>query len=199
MKVVIPVFSGVEELDAVGPFEVFGLARAAGMDVNVRMVSCSGEALTGFHGLQIGGLGGLGDDADCVIVPGGAWVSGREEGVRLAIREGVLAPWIAACHARGAVVASVCTGVFLLHAAGLLDGVPATTHHLALEDLRALGVNAVADRVVDAGRVLTTGGIASGLDLSLWILEREFGKDAAGLVEKMLEYRRQGSVLKSAV
>lgn len=199
MNVVIPVFSGVEELDAVGPFEVFGLAKAAGMDVTVRMASFAGEAVTGFHGLQIGGLGRPGDAADCVIVPGGAWISGRNEGVRLAIREGGLVEWIAECHARGALVASVCTGVFLLHAAGLLEGLSATTHHSAMEDLKALGVNAVADRVVDGGRVLTTGGIAAGLDLSLWILEREFGKDAAGRVEEMMEYRRQGSVLQVGV
>lgn len=199
MNVVIPIFSGVEELDAVGPFEVFGLAKAAGMDVTVRMASCAGEAVTGFHGLQIGGLGRLGDEADCVIVPGGAWISGRDEGVRLAVREGGLVEWIAACHTRGALVASVCTGVFLLHAAGLLEGLPATTHHSAVEDLKALGVNTVADRVVDGGRVLTTGGIASGLDLSLWILEREFGKDAAGRIEEVMEYRRQGSVLQVGV
>lgn len=199
MNVVIPVFPGVEELDAVGPFEVFGLAKAAGMDVTVRMASFAGEVVTGFHGLQIGGLGRPGDEADCVIVPGGAWISGRDEGVRLAIREGGLVGWIAACHARGALVASVCTGVFLLHAAGLLEGLSATTHHSAMEDLKAIGVNTVADRVVDAGRVLTTGGIASGLDLSLWILEREFEKDAAARVEEMMEYRRQGSVLQVGV
>ena len=94
------------------------------------------------------------------------------------------------------IIASVCTGAFLLAAAGLLAGIPATTHHLAMEDLKAAGVEAVSSRVVDAGRILTSGGIASGLDLSLWILERSFGKQPADRIAGILEYERRGEILR---
>jgi transcriptional regulator GlxA family with amidase domain len=76
----------------------------------------------------------------------------------------------------------------------LLDGLPATTHHSALEDLKAAGIETVPERVVDAGRIVTSGGIASGLDLSLWILERTFGAEPAGRVAEILEYERRGGI-----
>jgi transcriptional regulator GlxA family with amidase domain len=197
MRVAIPVFPGVEELDAVGPLEVFGVARGAGLDVQVDLVTHAGEpVVTGFHGLGMSGLRGYSETYDTVVVPGGAWLSGGRSGVRLAVEEGILPAWLKQAFDKGAVVASVCTGTFLLEAAGLLAGIPATTHHSALDSLRALGVQTVEARVVDAGRILTSGGIASGLDLSLWIIERSFGKEGADRVARVLEYERRGTVFR---
>jgi len=133
-----------------------------------------------------------------IVVPGGAWISGAKTGVRLAVDEGILPAYLRDQYEKHATIASVCTGTFLLAAAGLLDGIPATTHHLAMDDLKAAGIEAVPSRVVDAGRVLTSGGIASGLDLSLWILERTFGKDPSDHVAEILEYDRRGGVLQAA-
>lgn len=188
MRVAIPVFSGVEELDAVGPFEVFGLARQAGLPIEVALVThVAGGMVRGFHGMEFGGLAPLtsGDNFDVIVVPGGAWLSGEQEGVRLALADGVLPELLRHQFERGAVVASVCTGAFLLESAGLLSGVRATTHHLAWAELREKGVEVSTDRVVDAGRILTSGGITSGIDLSLHLIERFFGEGEriAGLLE----------------
>ncbi len=189
MRVAIPVFSGVEELDAVGPFEVFGLARQAGLPIEVALVThVAGGRVRGFHGMEFGGLAPFasGDNFDVIVVPGGAWLSGEKEGVRLAMAEGVLPELLRLQFERGAVVASVCTGAFLLESAGLLAGVRATTHHLAWEELREKGVEVSTERVVDAGRILTAGGITSGLDLSLHLIERFFGEGER--IAAMLEY-----------
>ena len=197
MRVAIPVFPGVEELDAIAPLEVLGTARSAGLDVTVELVThVPGPSVLCFHGLEMTGLRGFSGDYDLIIVPGGAWISGARTGVRLAVDEGILPGLLRQQYEKNATVASICTGTFLLAAAGLLAGIPATTHHLAMEDLKAEGVEAVIARVVDAGRILTSGGIASGLDLSLWILERSFGKDHADRVAGILEYERRGGILR---
>ncbi len=196
MRVAIPVFPGIEELDAIAPFEVFGLARSAGLDVQVDLVTHVPEPIVrGFHGLEMTGLLAFTGEYDTVVVPGGAWMAGGNQGVRQAINEGILPRLLKQQFEQGATIASVCTGTFLLEAAGLLGGISATTHHLAMDDLKATGVNTLTARVVDAGRILTSGGIASGLDLSLWLLERTFGKESAGRIAKILEYERSGGIV----
>lgn len=122
----------------------------------------------------------------------------RPKGRRVAehVDEAILPRLLRLQYENGATIASVCTGTFLLAAAGLLHGIPATTHHSALDDLKAAGIRTVSSRVADAGRILTSGGIASGLDLSLWILERTFGKDEADRVAEILEYERRGGILR---
>ncbi len=189
VRVAIPVFDGVEELDAIGPLEVFGTAERAGFPVNVRLVSRV-ASVRAAHGVVFAGLEPLPADSALIVVPGGEWLSSSDGGVRAAIRDAQLLAWLCECHARGAVLASVCTGVFLLEAAGLLRGLPATTHHGAMEDLSALGVAARAARIVDAGSLLTAGGIASGLDLALWLIHRLFGPEAESAVSATLEYHR---------
>ena len=195
MRIAIPVFPGVEELDAIAPLEVFGVAKGTGLDLTIELITAStASTVRCFHGLEISGLRHVSGTYDLIIVPGGGWISGAKDGVRLAVEEGILPRLLREQFEEGATIASVCTGTFLLEAAGLLDGIPATTHHSAMEDLESAGVQAVSSRVVDAGRVLTSGGIASGLDLSLWILERTFGKDSSDRVAEILEYERRGPV-----
>lgn len=189
LRVAIPVFDGVEELDAIGPLEVFGTAARAGFPVTVRLISCE-PTVRAAHGVVLASLGPLPPDSNLLVVPGGEWLSSREGGVRAACRDERLLAWLRGGHARGAIVASVCTGVFVLEAAGLLRGLPATTHHSALADLAALGVATRSARIVDAGRILTAGGIASGLDLALWLIRRTFGPDAESRVAGILEYHR---------
>lgn len=189
LRVAIPVFDGVEELDAVGPLEVFGTAARAGLPVTVRLTA-SESTVRAAHGVEFASLEPLSPGSNLLVVPGGEWLSSRAGGVRAACRDERLLAWLRESHARGAVVASVCTGVFVLEAAGLLRGLPATTHHSAQADLAALGVATRPARIVDAGRILTAGGIASGLDLALWLIHRTFGPDAEARVADVLEYRR---------
>jgi transcriptional regulator GlxA family with amidase domain len=89
----------------------------------------------------------------------------------------------------GAVLAAVCTGAMLLATAGVLTGRRATTHHSAWADLEAAGAVLVRDRVVDDGDVVTAGGVTSGIDLGLWLIERFAGPDQAARAAERLEYR----------
>ena len=79
-------------------------------------------------------------------------------------------------------------------AAGLTNARPATTHHRAVEELQASGAEVVDARVVDDGDLVTAGGVTSGLDLALWLVERHFGVDTAHSVQSELEYERRGAV-----
>ena len=94
-------------------------------------------------------------------------------------------------------MASVCTGAMLLAAAGITDGRPATTHHSALEDLRASGAQVIDARVVDDGDVMTAAGITSGIDLALYIVEREAGAEIAERVADEIEYEPRHEVARS--
>jgi transcriptional regulator GlxA family with amidase domain len=189
-RTAIVVFPGVEELDFVAPFEVLSAARRLGAELVIALDALEPE-ITAFHGMRITGLATLesADACDLVVVPGGAWLAGGNTGVRAAVAEGRIAQWLRARHARGAVIASVCTGVFLLAEAGLLAGRRAATHHSAKDDLASYeGVALATGRVVDAGDIVTAGGVTSGLDLALRLVERFCGPELARKTEDYLEY-----------
>ncbi len=194
MEIEVLLFDGFDELDAVGPFEVFSNAARERDEVTVRTVTNEpAQTVTASHGLTIVPDGVLGEP-DLLVVPGGGWSDG---GARREYEAGVLPEAIAERHRGGATVASVCTGAMLLAGAGLLDGRPATTHHGAHADLEAV-TERVDARVVDDGDLLTAGGVTSGIDLALWVVEREFGADVADRVSRELEYERRGDVHRTA-
>ena len=92
-------------------------------------------------------------------------------------------------------LASVCTGALLLGKAGFLDGRRATTHHRALDLLRPYCREVVTDqRVVDEGRVVTAGGVASSLDLGLYLVEKFWGAGAREQIAAQMEYRAYSPV-----
>ncbi len=191
IRTAIVIFPGVEELDFLGPREVLLAARGCGAGFAVSLVSMEKDPVVAAHGLGVTPVEPLDPAAawDLIVVPGGSWLAGEATGVRRALREGVLPRWLRDCHGRGSIVASVCTGAFLLGAAGLLDGRRATTHHRARHDLAARHpVEVVAERVVDEGPVLTAGGITAGIDLALHLVERLAGKEAATRTAQLLEY-----------
>jgi transcriptional regulator GlxA family with amidase domain len=94
----------------------------------------------------------------------------------------------------GITVATVCGGSLALAMAGLLEGRNAVTHVLGLDVLDATGVNVVRARVVDDGDLVTAGGVTSGLDLALHLLDRSYGPRVALAVEELFEYERRGTV-----
>jgi transcriptional regulator GlxA family with amidase domain len=193
MRAAIIVFPGVEEMDFVAPFEVLSAAIRLGANLEISLVGLELE-VTAFHGMRVTGLAPLRaeDHYDVVTVPGGAWLAGGNTGVRRAVTEGRIAPMLRDFHERGAVIASICTGAFLLAEAGLLTGRRATTHHSAKADLtRYEGVELASQRVVDAGDIITAGGVTSGLDLALWVVERFFGRELTHQTESYLEYERR--------
>jgi transcriptional regulator GlxA family with amidase domain len=190
MKIDIILFDGHDELDVLGPFEVFKMAEAAGADLHVRRVTrTSLSTVTAAHGTRYEPDGTYRPGADVVVVPGGGWID-RDRGVWQETQEGGWAPLLQEAAWEGAVMASVCTGAMLLAHAGIIGTRPATTHHLAWDDLAATGACVVKSRLVDDGNLVTSGGVTCGLDLALWLVERRFGCRLADGIAKGLEYRR---------
>ena len=197
MKIQIIIFYGFDELDAIGPCEVLQNAAKAGADIQVELVTLDGaEEVVAAHGLRIRPPGRLAraEKTDVLIVPGGNWNDRSPHGTRTEVERGELPAAIVQLHRAGTAVAGVCTGVMLLASAGLLAGRPAITHHLAVEDLRAAGAEIVRARVVDDGDIITAGGVTSGLDLALWVVERYSDARTAQRVEQEMEYERRGTV-----
>ena len=199
MHVSIVVFDGADELDVVGPYRVFTGAGYAGVPVSVSLNTIEpAEWVTASNGLRIGADGPLeAVEPDLVVVPGGGWNAGDEVGARAEASSGDIPRAISELHSTGVTVAGVCTGTMLLERAGLIDDRPAVTHAGALDDLRDTEADVVDARVVDDGDVLTAGGITSGIDLALHLVEREFGGAIATSVATNLEYEPRGSVYES--
>ena len=188
----IVLFDGFDELDAIGPYEVLANGAAKGGSIETRLVTLeSTDVVRASHDLRVEPDGVLGQP-DLLVVPGGGWAS-DDGGVRRVFEEGALAEAVAARYDEGATVASVCTGAMILAQAGLLEGRPAITHHSAVDDL-AEYAEVIDARVVDDGDVLTAGGVTSGIDLALWLLEREFDADVADAVSRLMEHERRGDV-----
>jgi transcriptional regulator GlxA family with amidase domain len=197
MRVAVVVFDGFDELDAIGPLEVLrNAASLGGVDLEVELAGPDGAAeVTGSHGLRVRPDGRLDRERiDLLVVPGGGWNDRAARGAFAEAERGELPAAIAAAHQAGAVVATVCTGAMLATAAGLTRGRPAVTHHGALEELRASGAEVVEARVVDDGDLVTAGGVTSGIDLALWLVERHFGAGLAEAVAAEMEYPRHGEV-----
>ena len=195
MEVAVLVFDGFDELDAIGPYEVLANAAQLGADLRVRLLTLRpADEVTGSHGLRVRPDGPLDERIDLVIVPGGGWNDRAERGAWYEARRKELPEAIARLHDAGATITSVCTGAMLLAAAGITRSRPATTHHGALDELRGQGADVVEARVVDDGDLLTAGGVTSGLDLGLWLVEREWGVELAKKVEAEMEYERRDSV-----
>ncbi|MEF8790922.1 MAG: DJ-1/PfpI family protein [Haloarculaceae archaeon] len=187
MDLEILLYDGFDELDAIGPYEVFRNGAQEGADLSTRLVTLDPrETVTASHGLRVGVDGTLGSP-DVVLVPGGGWGDRAEASAWAEYDRGAIPDALASAHERGATVATVCTGGMLAAGAGILDGRPATTHHVAHDDLREVAAFVDA-RVVDDGDVLTCGGVTSGLDLAFHVLDREFGTEIRDRVARRMEY-----------
>jgi transcriptional regulator GlxA family with amidase domain len=132
---------------------------------------------------------------DVVVVPGGI-------GTRALTADPVWMDWLRTVHATSQWTTSVCTGSLLLGAAGILDGLRATSHWLELETLRQYGAEPTGQRVVQQGKVITAAGVSSGIDMALTLAARIVGEEAAKAIQLVLEYDPQppfdcGSVQKS--
>jgi transcriptional regulator GlxA family with amidase domain len=188
MRTEILIYDGFDELDALGPYEVLS---NGGFDP--ALVTLDGRReVTASHGLTLLGQGALSDACDLLVVPGGGWGDRAAKGAWAEAERGDIPRAIAERHRGGATVAAVCTGGMLLAAAGLLKDRPAVTHHVALDELEAAGARVMRDaRVVDDGDILTAGGVTSGIDLALLLVERERGPEAAEKVAAEIEHVRR--------
>lgn len=189
MQVGIYIFDNVEVLDFAGPYEVFTCAsRVNRGETPLFNVFTVGESLTPVHaraGLKIDPDFSLADhpDIDCLIIPGGV--------INAELDKQNVIEWICQQSSKAKITASVCTGAFLLAAAGILEGKSATTHWEDIAELRAMFPQlAVKEGVrwVDEGAIVSSAGISAGIDMSLHLVERLKERDLALRTAKQLEF-----------
>jgi transcriptional regulator GlxA family with amidase domain len=186
ISVGIVIFDGVEELDFVGPWEVFSMAKQIGAPLDVFTVGWPEPAIRCAKGLYV-----VADHAfpkapptDVVLIPGGRGTRGLAEDQAFIA---ALRRYLAAATWQ----TSVCTGAALLGKAGFLDGKHATTNRNAFDFFRAAAPNAVLEeqlRYVRDGHVLTAAGVSAGIDMALWLVGHLFGEDVARSTQTFMEY-----------
>jgi transcriptional regulator GlxA family with amidase domain len=178
-------FPGVEELDFVGPWEIIGTwAREFGGPEPRLTVSQTGDVVRGANGLQVKPDYSFAEcpALDYLLVPGGP-------GTRREVDNAALVAFVQKQAAGCRHVLSVCTGAFVLQAAGLLQGRKATTHWHSLDRLRShSGVTVDEQRFVRDGNVWTAAGVSAGIDLALAFIADQAGEDVAGKVQLSAEY-----------
>jgi transcriptional regulator GlxA family with amidase domain len=185
MRIAVVLFPRLTALDAVGPYEVLQrLPLATVTTVGHERGEVRSE--NGFLGLTVDAAFAELTDPDVVVVPGGV-------GTRALLGDEPLLEWLRQAHRTSRFTTSVCTGSLLLAAAGLLDGLAATTHWAAMEQLRALGAVPTQDRVVEHldRRVVTAAGVSSGIDMALRLAELLTDPITARAQQLMIEYDPQ--------
>jgi putative intracellular protease/amidase len=180
MRIAIPIYDRFTALDAVGPYEV--LSRIPGATVHF-IAAERGEKRTETGMLGLSAELALDElpDPEIVVVPGGY-------GTRALLGDEQMVGWVRRAHETSEWTTSVCTGSLLLAAAGILDGLEATTHWLEYDLLESLGAKPVSRRVVEQGKVITAAGVSSGIDMALVLAARVAGDDVAKAIQLGIEY-----------
>ncbi|GAA1219659.1 DJ-1/PfpI family protein [Pseudonocardia alaniniphila] len=185
MQVAIMLFPRLTALDAIGPYEV--LQTVPEFDV-MFIGEHRGEvrADTGILGLTVDKTFAEVQSPDIVLVPGGP-------GSRALLNGGAHLDWLRAVHPRTRFTTSVCTGSLVLAAAGLLDGLTATTYWGAMDHLEKLGAVPVTQRVVEhlPERLITAAGVSSGIDMAIRLVEVLLDDVAAQAAQMLIEYDPQ--------
>jgi putative intracellular protease/amidase len=183
MNTAILLYDRFTALDAIGPYEV--LSRLP--DARVTFVAAeAGPVVTDNGMLTLHAESSFADvpSPEIVLVPGGPGEVAMRAG-------GDALDWLRAAHQTSVWTTSVCTGSLILAAAGLLDGRRATGHWLAIDALRELGADAVSERVVFDGKLVTAAGVSAGIDMALALAARVAGDHVAQAIQLAIEYDPQ--------
>jgi len=185
LQVVIPLFPKFTALDGIGPYEV--LQRIPTIDVTF-IGHRRGEVRSenGFLGITADGTFDDFPRPDVIVFPGGV-------GTRPLVHDERVLEWVRLAHATTLFTTSVCTGSLVLAAAGLLDGLAATTHWSCYDELQRLGAVPTTERVVEHldRRLITAAGVSSGIDMALRLVELLVDRTAAEAAQWMIEYDPQ--------
>jgi transcriptional regulator GlxA family with amidase domain len=184
MQIAFGLYPGLTALDFIGPYQVFTQLPDA------EVVLCADHTgdLADDNGLVHLDIAHTFDDVptpDITIVPGGLATR------LLATPDSAIVRWLRDAHPTTTYTTSVCTGALLLGAAGILDGLPATTHWIAYDQLAAFGAVPTEQRVVQSGKVITGAGVSAGIDLALTIVGLTHGRDVAEAIQLGIEYDPQ--------
>jgi transcriptional regulator GlxA family with amidase domain len=184
LRIAIPLFPRFTALDAIGPYEV--LQQIPTFDITF-VGHARGEvrADNGMLGLVIDGTFEDLPSPDVIVFPGG--------GTRPLQSDARVLDWVRAAHASTTFTTSVCTGSLVLGAAGLLDGLTATTHWARYSDLAACGATPAPQRVVEHldRRIITAAGVSAGIDMALRLTELLADRTAAQAAQLLIEYDPQ--------
>ncbi|MTD45845.1 DJ-1/PfpI family protein [Conexibacter sp. W3-3-2] len=183
MDVVIPLYDRFTMLDAVGPYQV--LAAVPG--TRIHWLAEQAGPVKDESGTAALVADGAWEDVprpDVVVVPGGF-------GTRALLRDERALSWLRGVHEHTRFTTSVCTGSLWLAAAGILDGLEATGHWAAMDQLAELGARPTGRRVVEQGKVITAAGVSSGIDMALTLVARLVAPEAAQAVQLAIEYDPQ--------
>jgi len=184
VQIAIALYPEFTALDAMGPYQV--LVHVPGAEI----VLCAEKAgeLSDENGLLHLRVDRTFDDVpspDVIVVPGGTVTR------RMAREPGRIVEWIRDVHAGTTYTTSVCTGALLLGAAGLLDGLDATTHWGAYDELASFGARPTEQRVVRQGKIFTAAGVSAGIDLALTLVAEMHGPEVAQAIQLGIEYDPQ--------
>ncbi len=187
-NVAILLFDAAEELDFVGPLEVFAAASElhAETPFEVYTVAEHSRAIRAHNGLRVLPEYSFSNcpSPDILIISGGY-------GARSAMHNAAVVEWVQARAQKAEQVLGICTGAFIMASAGLLDGLEVTTHHELLDHLEEIAPQATVcehKRVVDGGKILTSGGISPGIDLSLHVVSKLLGEAHAERTARYIGY-----------
>jgi putative intracellular protease/amidase len=183
MEIAVLLYDGFTALDCVGPYDV--LSRMFGANV-VFVAEQRGEVRTETKMLGITADASIDEitKPEMLLIPGGF-------GTRPLMTHEPLLDWIREVHEHTTWTTSVCTGSLLLGAAGLLDGLDATTHWASTELLESTGARYTEQRVVKQGKIVTAAGVSAGIDMALFLLQEIVGDDFAKMIQLSIEYDPQ--------
>jgi putative intracellular protease/amidase len=183
MEIAILLYDRFTALDAVGPYEV--LCRLPG--ARVTFVGTEARPYTTDTGMLTLVAPASIDDLprpEIIVIPGGP---GQTE----AERDPRVLDWVRTAHETTQWTTSVCTGSLILGAAGLLEGLDATTHWLAYDELAKCGARPTETRVVEQGKIITGAGVSAGIDMALTLAARVAGDQFAQGIQLGIEYDPQ--------
>ena len=183
MQIAIPVFDRLTALDAIGPYEV--LSRLPGAEVAF-VGEQAGPVRTDTRMLGLSADASYADvpSPDVLVFPGGF-------GTRALMHDEPTLEWVRSVHEQSRYTTSVCTGSLVLGAAGLLEGLDATTHWISRPILAELGARPVEERVVEQGKIITAAGVSSGIDMALTLAAKLAGPEVAQAIQLGIEYDPQ--------
>ena len=184
LTVGILLFSQVEELDFVGPFEVLSyINKIKPASTKVLLIAESAGPVEAFNGMKIIPDVTMANcpQLDILVAPGG-------KGRYAAMKNTAIKEFIQQQAQKAKYITSVCTGAFLLAEAGLLKNKKATTYHTAFAELAAYSVDVLPQKVVRENNIITAAGVSSGIELGLYLLREEFGAAVAQEVADNIEY-----------
>jgi putative intracellular protease/amidase len=178
--VVIYLYDGMTALDAVGPYESLRFLPNANLIFAAKQ---KGLVKTDSRVLRLEATASIDEvnTADILLIPGGGTTYAQ-------MQDKTVVDWVRKLHANTRWTTSVCTGTGLLVAAGLLKGLKATTHWASMLELRGLGVNAVSERIVREGKIITAAGVSAGIDMALSLVALEAGEELARAIQLAIEY-----------